>query len=98
MPVDQRGWLHHGQRLSPIEPAGEPSQGHPSRLRGTMWLDLAFMVQGQLFAQKEVLSSEGRTGAQAQEQEAPPIHEERQQRAGEWYEVAEQARVSSHGQ
>jgi hypothetical protein len=65
-------------------------------MRGTAWLDVAFLVQGQLFAQKEVLSSEGRTGAQTQEQEAPRIHEERQVRACEWYEVAEQARVSSH--
>jgi hypothetical protein len=67
-------------------------------MRGTTWLDLAFLVQGQLFAQKEVLSSEGRTGAQAQKQEAPRIHEEHPQHACEWYEVAEQALVSSHGE
>jgi hypothetical protein len=59
---------------------------------------MAFLVQGQLFAQKEGLSSEGRTVAQAQEQEAPRIHEEHQQRACAGHEVAEQARASSHGE
>jgi hypothetical protein len=67
-------------------------------MRGTTWLDLAFMVQGPLFAQKEGLGGEGRTGAQAQDQEAPCTHEEHPQHACEWHEVAEQARVSSHGE
>ncbi len=67
--------------MAPIEPAGEPGQDHPDCLRGTTWLDLAFLVEGQLFTQKAVLCREGRTWAQAQEQEAPCIHEEHQQYA-----------------
>jgi hypothetical protein len=44
MPADQRHWLDEDQSVAPIEPAGEPGQGHPSRLRGTTWIDLAFLV------------------------------------------------------
>jgi hypothetical protein len=51
-----------------------------------------------LFAQKEVLRREGRTGAQAQAQEAPRIHEENQQRACKRNGVAEQVRALSHGE
>jgi hypothetical protein len=98
MPADQRRWLNEDQRLAPIEPAGEPGQGHSSRLRGTTWLDLTFLVEGQLFAQKEVLCREGRTRAQAQAQEAPRIHEEHQQRACPGDEMAEQVRASNHGE
>jgi hypothetical protein len=97
MLADQRRWSGEDQRLAPIEPAGKPGQGHPSRLRGTTWLDLAFLVEGQLFAQKEVLCCPGRTGAQAQAWEAPRIHEEHPQRGCAGHEVAEQARASSHG-
>ncbi len=73
MPTDQRRRLHDDDGLAPVEPASEPDQGHSSRLRGATWLDLAFLIQGQLFAQKEVLRLEGRTGAQAQAQKVPRI-------------------------
>ncbi len=98
MPTDQCRRLHDDDGLAPVELASEPDQGHSSRMRGTTWLDLAFLVQGQLFAQKKVLRHERRTEAQAQAQEALRIHEEHQQRACEWSNVAEQARVSSHGE
>jgi hypothetical protein len=98
MPADQRGWLDEDQRMAPIEPAGEPGQDHPSCLRGTTWLDLAFLVEGQVFTQQEGLCRERRTGAQTQAQEAPRIHEEHQQHACEGNEVAEQARASNHGE
>ena len=98
MPADQRRWLHDDDGLTPVEPAGEPDQGHSSRLRGTTWRDLAFLVEGQLFAQKEVLCRQGRTRAQAQAQEAPRIHEEHQRRACAGHEIAKQVRTSSHGQ
>ena len=81
VPAGQGRRLHDAQGLAPIKPAGEPGQSHPSCLRGTTWLGLAFLVEGQLFTQKEVLRREGRTGVQAQAQEAPCIHEEHQQHA-----------------
>lgn len=34
MPADQRRRLSHGQYLPPIEPAGEPDQGHPGGVGG----------------------------------------------------------------
>jgi hypothetical protein len=98
MPTDQRGGWDDDQRVAPVEPAGEPGQGHPSCLHGTTWRDLACLVQGQLCAQAEVLRREGRTGEQAQEPEAPRLHEAHQQRACQGNEVAEQARASSHGE
>jgi hypothetical protein len=78
VPGEDRIPVDEDQRLVPIEPAGEPGQGHPSRLRSTAWLDLAFLEQGRLFTQKEVLRRKGKTGAQAQAQEAPRIHGEQQ--------------------
>jgi hypothetical protein len=63
MPTDQRRRLHDDDGLAPVEPAGKPNQGHPSHMHDTSWLDMAFLVQGQLFAQKEVHHHEGRTWA-----------------------------------
>jgi hypothetical protein len=78
MPADQCGWLYHSQHLPPVKPAREPRQGHPSRLRGTMWLDLAFMVEGQLFAQKKIFYGEYVVRTQAEAEEAQAIPQERQ--------------------
>jgi hypothetical protein len=95
MPADQRSRLDNGQRPPPVEPEGEPAQGHPGGVGGSSWFDVALLVQGQLLTQKEVLCCEGGAGAQAQEQEAQRINEEYQQRACESDNEAEQARESS---
>jgi hypothetical protein len=63
MPADQRRRLDEDRRVAPIEPVGEPGEDQPSRLRGTTRLDLTFLVEGQLFAQKEVLCREGKARA-----------------------------------
>jgi hypothetical protein len=81
-----------------IGPAGQPCEGDAGRLGGTLGRDIAFLIESELLAQKEVLCCEGVTGVQAQEQETHRIDEAYQQRPREWYEVAEQARVSSHGE
>jgi hypothetical protein len=62
-----------------------------------MWLDLAFLVQGQLFAQKEIFCGECGAGAQAEEEEAQAIAQERQQ-TYERYEGTEPVRKSCHRQ
>src|SRR5688572_32895563 len=54
MPADQRGWLYHSQRLPPVEPAREPNQGETGGVSGALRLDVAFLIQRQLFAQKEI--------------------------------------------
>jgi hypothetical protein len=43
-----------------------------------MWLDLAFMVEGQLFAQKKIFYGEYVVRTQAEAEEAQAIPQERQ--------------------
>jgi hypothetical protein len=54
MPANQRRRLHHSQRLAPVEPAGEPDEGETGGVSGALRLDMAFLVEGELFAQKEI--------------------------------------------
>jgi len=56
------------------------------------------LIAYQLLPQKEVLGREGRTRAQAREQEAHGINKEYQQRAYELDETAEEVHTSSHSQ
>jgi hypothetical protein len=81
VPADQRHRLHDGQCLPPIEPAGEPGHRNPGGIGCSPRFGIALLIQCQLLPQKEVLGREGRTGAQAQEQEAHGINKEYQQRA-----------------
>jgi hypothetical protein len=60
MPADQCGRLHHGQRVPPVKPATEPDQGNPRGVGGAPWLETAFAVQRELFAQEEVFRGQGR--------------------------------------
>jgi hypothetical protein len=53
MPADQCRRLHNGQRLPPIEPAGEPDQSYAGGMSGSSRCDVALLIQGQLLAQEE---------------------------------------------
>jgi hypothetical protein len=62
------------------------------------WFDTTFLVEGQLFAKKEIFCCEGRTWAQTEANQVRDINEECQQRAGELPEGAEPARESCYRQ
>ena len=47
------------QSLSPITPAPEPNEGETRGVGGTSGFDLAFLIQRQLFPQKEVFCRKG---------------------------------------
>ena len=54
MPADKGRRLHHSQRLAPVEPACKPDQGKAGGVSSALRLDVALLVQGELFAQEEV--------------------------------------------
>ena len=81
MPADQRCRLHNDQRLPPVEPARKPDQGETGSIRGTPRFDVALLVEGKLFPQKEVLRCQHRSWTQAEAQETDDIDQQCQQRA-----------------
>ncbi len=91
MPADQRGWLYHSQCLVPVEPAREPDQGETGGVSGALSLDVAFLIQRQLFAQKEIFCGKCGAGAQA-------IAQERRQQTYKRHEGTEPVRKSCHRQ
>jgi hypothetical protein len=98
MPAEKRCRLHDRQRLTPVEPASEPDQGEAGGIRGPPWCDMAFLIEGKLFAQKEVFCGERRGKVQAEPEEACRIDQERQQRTRQLYKVMERAWDSQHTQ
>jgi|SRR5882724_1168571 len=60
------------------------------------WLDMAFLIERQLFAQQQVLSGERGAWAQAEQEVPHTIDQECQQGARERHEVVDQALESCH--
>jgi hypothetical protein len=89
MPPDEGLRLHNGEGLSPIEPAREPDEGEASAMRSASRLNVTFLVQGQLFAQKEVFCRECRGRTETEPEEAQGITQEHQQCTRELYEMME---------
>jgi hypothetical protein len=54
MPAEKRCGLDHSQRLAPVEPASQPDEGDTGSIRGTARFEVAFLVERQLFTQKEI--------------------------------------------
>jgi hypothetical protein len=98
MPAGKRGGLHNGQGLAPIKPATEPDEGETGGVGRTSWLDVTFLIQRELFTEKEVFGGQGSGWTEAEPQEAHPITQECQEDTGELYKVTEQARRSRHRQ
>jgi hypothetical protein len=92
MPAEKRLGLHNGQGLAPVKPATEPAQGEPGGVGRAPWLDVTFLLQRELFTEKEVFSGQGRGCMEAEPQEAHHIAQERQSDTGELHEVTEQVR------
>jgi hypothetical protein len=59
---------------------------------------MAFLIEGELFAQKEVFCGERRGRAQTEPEEVCRIHQERQQCARQLHKVMERAQDSQHTQ
>ena len=98
MPAEKRRRLHNRQRLTPVEPAPKPEQGEAGGIRGAPWRDLAFLIEGELFAQKEILCGERHGGMQTETEEVYRIDQKSQQHACQLYQVMEQAWDSQHTQ
>jgi hypothetical protein len=54
MPADERRRLDSGQGWPPIAPASEPDERETRGIGGTSGFDITFLIQCQLFPQKEV--------------------------------------------
>jgi len=52
--------LHNGEGLTPVEPAPEPHEGEAGSIGGTARFDLALLVVGKLFPQKEIFRGQYR--------------------------------------
>jgi hypothetical protein len=97
MPTDECLGLYHGQGRSPIKPLAEPDQGDSYGIRSTPRLDMALLIQRQLFAQKEILCRESRAWAQAEPEVAEGIDDEREQRGCQLEEVTKSLQAFQHG-
>jgi hypothetical protein len=84
------------QRLAPVEPASQPDEGETGSIRGTARFEVAFLVERQLFTQKEIPRRKHGAWAQAKAQEPQCITEEPQQRTCARSEVAELVCESDH--
>ena len=71
--------LDDSENLAPIEPVPEPDQHKAGRFGGTSWRLLAFLVEGKLLTEKEILRSQRGAGTQAEPKETQAIVEEGQQ-------------------
>jgi hypothetical protein len=58
MPADQGCGLDNQNSGSPIKEARPEDQPKPSRARKSPWLDLALLIERQLFAKKQILGNQ----------------------------------------
>src|SRR5215813_14245095 len=79
MPLEKGLRLDDSEDLAPIEPVTEPDQHKAGRRGGTSWRLLAFLVEGELLTEKEILRSQRRAGTQAETQETQAVVEESHQ-------------------
>ena len=98
LPADQGLRLHHSQRLAPVEPAREPDQGEAGGVSSALRLDMALLVESELFAQEEIFGRLGGRWTQTQQPEAHGILQKRQQCAHSLHAVMEQAQYAQHTQ
>ena len=78
MPAGKGLGLHDAQGVPPVEPATEPDAGEAHGIGGAPRLDASLLIQGELLAEKEILRSKNRTGAQAEKQKAHSITHKRE--------------------
>jgi hypothetical protein len=98
MPADKDVWLHHGQRLTPVEPTAQPDQSEAGGVGSTPRCDLALLIAGKLFTQKEVFCCQPRRWTQTEPKEMDDIDQQHQQRISEMPHMVKQARASCHSQ
>ena len=63
VPTDEGSGSYDRQPTAPIEQAAEPQQRQACRMGDPMGLDFAFSVEGELFAQEEILSGKRVSGS-----------------------------------
>ena len=76
MPMEKGLGLDDSEDLAPIEPVTELDQRQAGRLGGTSWRLLAFLVEGELLTEKEILRRQRRAGTQAETKETQAVVEE----------------------
>jgi hypothetical protein len=61
--VAKRLRLHDTQGLPPVAAAGEPDEGDTGRMRGTLWLHMTCLIQGELLTEQAVFGGSSSRGA-----------------------------------
>ena len=77
-----KAWRQSNQRAS-------QTRAKTGSIGGTSRFDVALLIQGQLFAQKEVFRCQHWSWAQTEAQETDDIDQQRQQRASEMQHMME---------
>ena len=77
VPADEGIRLHNGEGLAPVEPAPEPHQGEAGSIGGTARFDLALLVVGKLFTQKEIFRCQYRRWTPTEPKEMDDIDQQR---------------------
>src|SRR5215467_10253841 len=98
MPANKSVWLHHGQRLTPVEPTAQPDQSEAGGVGSTARFDLALLIAGKLFTKKEVFCCQPHRWTQTEPKEMDDIDQHGQQRTSERPHMVKQARTSCHSQ
>ena len=98
MPAEKRLGLHDSQGGSPVEPPPKPDQNETGHVRRTPGFAMAFLVEGELLTQEEILRGKDSRRAHTEPEEAHHITQECQQRASDMQHMVEQARASCHDQ
>jgi hypothetical protein len=74
MPSDERGRLYDREHGPPIDHLGEHHERDPRRIIGAARPDLAFSVECQLLAQKEILRGQLRPRSEAGRHEPDDVN------------------------
>jgi hypothetical protein len=69
MPSHESFRLHDHQRVAPVEELRKPDRGQTKRGRCPAWPCLAFLEQGELFPEEQILGHQGDTSAKEQSDE-----------------------------
>jgi len=69
MPTDERIQLHVQQCIPPLEHMAQRRHQPAGGIVSTTWFDLALLEERELFAEKEILSSQGVVGTDGKSNE-----------------------------
>jgi hypothetical protein len=83
VPADQSIGLDRNEHLAPGKETSELRHQLASRLVGALWSDLTFLIEGQLFSQKQIFSHQSTTRPGSSTKEFARFYQDEGSNAGE---------------